>query len=125
MKFLLDENFPKAAITMLEERGHEWFDPRDTDLKGSDDRVLVEEALRTDAVILTTDRDYYHTLRHEFPEHRGLVVFALKQPNRAAILDRLEWFLDNIAPASLPGRAFQLRDRTWVSQPPIEGEETG
>jgi len=57
MKFLLDENFPKAAAELLERFGHDSYDPRGTELEGSEDSVLVEEAQRLDAVILTTDRD--------------------------------------------------------------------
>jgi hypothetical protein len=35
MKFFLDENFPKAAVGMLEEMGHEVFDLRGTDREES------------------------------------------------------------------------------------------
>jgi predicted nuclease of predicted toxin-antitoxin system len=53
MKFLLDENFPKAAAELLKGLGHDSHDPRGTELEGSEDSVLVEEARRLDAVILT------------------------------------------------------------------------
>lgn len=84
MTFFFDENFPKAASELLERFGHEWTDPRGTDLEGVNDSVLVEEAQKNSAVILTTDRDFYHTIRHQYPSHSGLIVIALKQPNRAA-----------------------------------------
>ena len=119
MKFLLDENFPKAATTILEHFGHEWHDPRGTDLEGSDDSNLLEVAQASGAVILTTDRDFYHTLRHQYPNHAGLVVIALKQPNRTAILKRLQWLLETIDAEQFPGRAFQLRDKSWMAQPPL------
>ncbi len=119
MRFLLDENFPKAAAGFLEDNGHTWFDVRGTEFEGKDDSELVEEAQRQDAIILTTDRDFYHTLRHQYPNHAGLVVIALRTPNRQAILDRLEWILNNVTAEDFPGRAFQLRDHTWVAQPPL------
>ena len=119
MNFLLDENFPKAATELLEKLGHDTFDPRGTALEGSEDSVLVEEARRRDAVILTTDRDFFHTLRHQYPDHAGLVVIALRKPNRAAILQRLEWLLDNVNPDDFEGRAFQLRDQKWVALPAL------
>ena len=50
----------------------------------------------------------------------GVIVIALRQPCRAAILNRLEWFLRNVPEGAWAGRAFQLRDKTWVAQPPIE-----
>ena len=119
MKFLLDENFPKAAAEILGKLGHETIDPRGTELEGSDDSVLVEEAPRLNAVILTTDRDFFHTVRHQYPDHAGVVVIALKKPNRAAILERLDWILSHISEGEFPRRAFQLRDRKWVAIPPL------
>jgi predicted nuclease of predicted toxin-antitoxin system len=119
MKFLLDENFPKTAANFLGDHGHECFDVRGTELEGQDDAALVEEAQRREAIILTTDRDFYHTLRHQYPDHAGVVVIALKQPNRQSILERLKWVLANVREDAYSGRAFQLRDRTWVAQPPL------
>lgn len=49
----------------------------------------------------------------------GVVVIALKQPNRQTILERLKWLLANVREDDFSGRAFQLRDRTWVAQPPL------
>jgi len=103
---------------LIERFGHDWIDSR-TELQGVDDSVLVEEAQKRSAVILTTDRDFFHTLRHQYPSHAGLVVIALKQPNRCAILERLEWLLENVEADQIPHRAFQLRDKTWVAQPPL------
>ena len=62
MRFLLDENFPKAAGDLLRVKGHEVFDPRGTRLEGASDNHIVEEACRLGAVILTTDRDFFHTI---------------------------------------------------------------
>ena len=126
MKFLLDENFPKAAGEILKRRGHEVYDFRGIGELGADDSVLVEMAREIGAVILTTDRDYFHTLPQQFPDHAGVIVIAIKQPNRAAILERLEWLLQHVGEDHLSGRAIQLRDRTWVARPPLpESSEEG
>ncbi len=119
MKFFFDENFPKAATVVLDSLGHQYFDPRGTEFEGNPDEALLVEAHRIDAVFLTTDRDFFHTLRHEFPDHAGIIVIALKKPNRQAIIDRLIWLLENVDEDHLRGRAFQLRDRTWLARPPI------
>jgi len=119
MKFFFDENFPKAAKELLLGRGHECYDPRGTSLEGAADFQIVEEAQRMGAVILTTDRDFFHTLSYQYPDHHGIVVIALKQPSRAAILKRLSWFLDSIDEGHLQARAFQLRDHTWVARPSL------
>jgi predicted nuclease of predicted toxin-antitoxin system len=120
MIFLLDENFPKAAGEVLKKFGHECFDFRGTTSEGADDDQVVQMAKERKAVILTTDRDFYHTLQLQYPDHCGVVVVALKQPNRAAILKRMEWFIRNIPEDQWRGRSFQLRDKTWASKPPLE-----
>ncbi len=108
MKFFFDENFPKAAKELLLDRGHECYDPRGTSLEGVADSVIVEKAQRMNAVILAADRDFFHTLGYLYPDHSGIIVIALKQPSRTAILGRLSWFLDFIDEDHLPARAFQL-----------------
>lgn len=119
MTFLLDENFPKSASDLLQANGHECVDIRGTELEGANDTTLIEEAQKRNAVILSTDRDFYHTLRLQYPDHAGLIVIALRKPNRQAILERLAWLLENVAADQFPKRAFQLRDSTCAAQPPL------
>ena len=54
-------------------------------------------------------RDFYHTMPLLHPNHAGIVVVALRQPNRAAINGRLKWFMENIE-EPLANRVFVLRD---------------
>ncbi|MEI6712631.1 MAG: DUF5615 family PIN-like protein [Verrucomicrobiota bacterium] len=119
MIFLLDENFPKSATAFLRSLSHEVYDLRDLGLAGSADDIVVHKALELGAVILSTDRDFFHTLGHQYPTHLGVIVIALKTPGRTAILSRLEWFLNHVATEQWAGRAFQLRDSTWLAKPPI------
>lgn len=119
MNFYLDENFPENAWEFLEERGHTCHDPRGTDLQGAADSKLIEEAAKLGAIFLTTDRDFFHTLRHTHPDHAGLIVIALKQPSRSAMIDRLKWLLKRVPSDDLRCRAFQLRDHAWVAHPPL------
>jgi predicted nuclease of predicted toxin-antitoxin system len=121
MKFLLDENFPKAAVVLLRSSGHEVFDIRGTDDEGMEDDALFRKAQVARAVLLTTDRDFFHTVPHLYDEHCGVVVIALRQPNRAAILSRLEWALSTITESDFPNRVFQFRDKTWLAYPSIGG----
>jgi hypothetical protein len=46
-------------------------------------------------------------------------VIALRQPNRSAILERLEWILSQVEDHQFPNRVFQLRERSWLAYPPI------
>jgi predicted nuclease of predicted toxin-antitoxin system len=62
MKFFLDENFPKAAVGMLLNAGHEVFDLRGTDREGARDAEIFAEAQGHGAIFLTTGRDFFHTI---------------------------------------------------------------
>lgn len=120
MNFLLDENFPKAAGPILEGAGHQVFDFRRVGVIGSPDERIMEMAVTKQAAILSTDRDFFHTLGRQYEDHYGIVVVALRQPTRHSIIGRLEWFLENVGVGELVGRTFQLRDKTWMVYPPLE-----
>lgn len=120
MKFLLDENFPRAGGEYLENLGFEVLYARSECGQGAPDSDLMAFAVQSESVVLTTDRDFFHTLAISHPHHSGVIAIALRQPSRSLIVARLGWFLDNISLDLLPGRAFQLRDQTWVCHPSIE-----
>ena len=81
MKFLLDENFPLAAASFIESCGHEAILFGDVCDFGDDDEKVFSAAQRLGATILTSDRDFYHTMPLLHPEHAGIVVVALRQPS--------------------------------------------
>ena len=112
MRFILDENFPRSAVDLIEECGHEAILFDDVCEFGADDEVVFSEAQRLGATILTSDRDFYHTVPLIHPIHAGIVVVALRQPNRAAIHARLKWFMENID-EPLDNRVFILRDYSY------------
>jgi predicted nuclease of predicted toxin-antitoxin system len=120
MRFFLDENFPKAARALLAGEGHESIDIRGTEKEGADDNELFLMAQDSRAVFLTTDKDFFHTVRHLYPRHGGVVVIALHQPNRERILARLSWLLAHRSANEIEGRAFLLRDASCVVYPPLE-----
>jgi len=117
MRFFLDENFPKSASDLLNRHKHEILDIRGTQDQGADDATIFDLAQEQQAVFLTTDRDFFHTIPHLYEHHFGVVVIALRQPNRHNILGKLEWFLQHSGNDSLENKIFQLRDRTYVVYP--------
>ena len=90
MNFLLDENFPKSAHPYLTQRQHGCIDVRDCLPQGADDMTVFQLAQERRSVFLTTDKDFYHTIPFFYPSHYGVVVVSLHQPNRNAILQRLQ-----------------------------------
>ena len=109
MRFLLDENFPCSAAELLVSCGHEAIPFLEVCKYGDDDESVFAAAQRLGAVLLTSDRDFYHTMPLLHPVHSGIVVVALRQPNRAAILSRVKWLLTNID-GPIANRVFILRD---------------
>ena len=120
MRFLLDENFPKAVIPVLEAMGHEVEDFRVVGKIGAPDEDIVRLAKARSALILTTDRDFFPTLGRGLSEPCGIIVVAVKQPTRAAIVSRIEWFIEHVGLHRAAGRVFQLRDRAWMVYPPFD-----
>lgn len=62
-------------------------------MEGASDIELFGCAQEKSAILLTTDRDFFHTVPTLFDTHHGVIVIALRQPSRAAILSKLEWLL--------------------------------
>jgi predicted nuclease of predicted toxin-antitoxin system len=62
MNFFLDENIPKKAAIILKESGHTVFDIRGTSKEGIPDSEILRMAKNEKAILLTTDKDFFHTL---------------------------------------------------------------
>lgn len=119
MKFLLDENFPKSVKAILEDLNHDVLDIREINGEGTPDSEIMELAVKENAVVITTDRDFFHTLAATRESHPGIIVIALKQATRKKLHDKVLWLLKEIDPTQIPGRAFQLRDNSWRVYPPL------
>ena len=111
---MLDENFPKSVIPLLLEGGHEVIELRSLGLLGASDALIAGRAIDAGAVILTTDRDFFHTVPNTFGEHPGVVILpvpsagellapssggGVMHPLRASIRSR-------------PKAAFRIPDKT-------------
>lgn len=114
MNFFLDENFPKAAITVLESKGHTVFDIRATEYEGSDDNTIFKMAQKEKAIFLTTDKDFYHTIPTTHENHCGVIVIALHQPNRFNILEKLEYILEKYDLSKIDSKVLLLRDTHYT-----------
>lgn len=113
---LLDENFPLSTRSFLESRG--WFvlDVRGTSREGCDDKTLFAWAQENQALLLTTDKDFFHTIPLIFPRHHGILVIALKRPNSMAILLKLQNAWDHVIQAGFENQAFLLTDSRIFSR---------
>jgi predicted nuclease of predicted toxin-antitoxin system len=114
MIFFLDENFPKSAGKYLLSLGHEIIDIRATSKEGLSDNKIFELAQNHKAIFLTTDRDFFHTIPHLFENHYGVIVIALRQPNRQSIINKLVWTIENLDLFNFSNKIVLLRDRHYT-----------
>jgi predicted nuclease of predicted toxin-antitoxin system len=111
MKFFLDENFPKKVTSVLEQLGHTVFDIRGTSQEGISDTEIFSLAKKVKAIFLTSDKDFYHTIHLTEKPHYGIIVIALRQPNSNAILEKINWVLDNIEKFSFNDECLLITDK--------------
>ncbi|MGE5679816.1 MAG: DUF5615 family PIN-like protein [Bacillota bacterium] len=114
MKFFLDENFPKSSGNLLLELGHEAFDIRGTEHEGADDEMIFTFAQQKEAIFLTTDRDFFHTIPYLHSKHFGIIVFNFSQPNRFNIREKLELVLKNIDLENFDSKVLLLTDTRYT-----------
>ena len=110
MNYFLDENFPKIATRILEEKGHYVYDIRGTKNEGLDDPDIFKICIEKKALFLTTDKDYYHTIHLTNKPHFGIVVIALSKPNSKLILEKLIWFLENFEYQDNKNKCYLILD---------------
>lgn len=107
MKFFLDENFPRTAMAFLESAGHSAAHALQHFPPGTADAILFAHAQEQQAVFVSTDKDFFHTIPLAFERHCGAIVITLRKPNRVDLLRRLADAL-----AQLGER--ELKDTTWL-----------
>jgi hypothetical protein len=117
MNFLADQNFPRTCEPLLKGFGHDLCDLVYDPNIGLSDHWLFGEAQKLKAVFLTTDKDFFHTIPWLFSEHAGAIVVNLRQPNRAQILQKLEWALEFLKSHPIENHVLLLRDnRAYYSK---------
>jgi predicted nuclease of predicted toxin-antitoxin system len=114
MIFVLDENFPGAALSLLTKYGHTGHSVLEFTATGTDDLKVFDVAQTQQAVLVTTDKDFYHTIPLLFSEHHGVVVIALHQPNREKLLRRPEWAMRWMKQGDIRGRVLLVTDQQHV-----------
>jgi hypothetical protein len=89
MRFLANENFPGAAVTILESAGHDVIWIR-TAVPGASDTEVLAWAARDARVLLTFDKDFGELARAStLPATCGVVLFRIPMPNPVDVGRRL------------------------------------
>jgi predicted nuclease of predicted toxin-antitoxin system len=114
MIFFLDENMPKSVGLFLQSLNHSTYDVRGTEFEGSTDRDLFTLVQEKQAIFITTDRDFYHTIPMLNPEHYGIIVISLRQPNGRLILEKVQAALPILQTRSLQNSCLLLTDQKMI-----------
>lgn len=110
MKFFLDENFPRPAIGQLVSVGHSAVHALEVFSPGTEDETLFVHAQEKEAVFITTDKDFFHTVPLAFENHHGVIVITLRRPNRLGLLKRLSDALNTLGKRTLENSVWLVTD---------------
>ncbi len=110
MKFFVDENIPLSCVKFLTSSGYTVFDVRNSTDEGLEDRDLFILAQKENALFVTTDKDFFHTIPRSVGNHFGIIVIALRQPNHTAITEKLIWAINNFDLSNMRNKVILLRD---------------
>jgi predicted nuclease of predicted toxin-antitoxin system len=113
MKVFVDENIPLTRVLELRRVGHDVLDIRGTNDEGISDELLLKRACEEGRLLITTDRDFA-SFRDR--EHYGILIIALRKPNRQKINKRVVEAMDQFSVDQWPGLLVVMRDRamsTW------------
>ncbi|MBN2011267.1 DUF5615 family PIN-like protein [candidate division KSB1 bacterium] len=97
----------------LESRGHKVIDIRSTIYEGSDDLFIFDMAQKQHAIFLTTDKDFFHTIPNLYAQHYGIIVIAVRQPNRRSIVNKLLFALNHFDLSQFNSKVLILRDNSY------------
>jgi predicted nuclease of predicted toxin-antitoxin system len=109
MKVFVDENIPLTSVLELRRVGHDVLDIRGTNDEGISDELLLKRACEEGRLLITTDRDFA-SFRDR--EHYGILIIALRKPNRQKINKRVVEAMDQFSVDQWPGLLVVMRDRT-------------
>jgi predicted nuclease of predicted toxin-antitoxin system len=117
MRFLADENFPRASVELLRDAGHDVAAIAE-DSPGIQDSAVLVRAAAEHRVILTFDRDYGELIyRIGLPPPPGLLYLRYSPPDPSEPAYRL-LSLMKLAGFSLAGK-YTVVERERVRQRPF------
>jgi len=114
MNFFLDENVPLSVNKYLASKGHNSYTTRGTEKEGASDTTIFTLAQEKEAILITTDKDFFHTIPFLFNSHHGIIVINLQQPNSKNITEKAIWFLDHFDLSESSNKVVLLKDKTYT-----------
>lgn len=94
MRFLIDEDLPRATDRLLRQYGHEAIDVRDIGLRGATDAEIVAYAQKHELCLLSGDIGFADIRNYPPVKYSGIAILRLPaKATSATILTVLQSFL--------------------------------
>jgi predicted nuclease of predicted toxin-antitoxin system len=104
LDFLVDENLPLSAASILREQGHRARHVRHIGMRGARDEALFSEAQERSWIIVTRDLGFGNLLDYPPGTHAGIVILRLPSTFTAKQINGvLESFVSSVEPDTLRG----------------------
>jgi predicted nuclease of predicted toxin-antitoxin system len=122
VRFFLDANMPRSAVSALTQLGHEVEFSRDIGMANDRDEAIAARARETQAVLVTRDLDFADVRRYPPEQYAGIVVLRLPDDAIAPdIVNVVERFAGNPAFTSqLAGRLAVVDESRVRFRPPLQ-----
>ncbi len=113
LKFLSDENFPKAIDDLLIKEGYNVKKVS----SGSTDKQVSKTAKSESRTILTFDKHFLNKKLFPPKKHTGIIVFNITPPLISTTFSLLSKLLKEIAPSKFKERLFVISPFKFISYP--------
>ena len=123
MKFKLDENMPRRAVTLLSECGHEVATVADEGLSGSEDPLVAQTAAQEGRMVVTLDRRFADIRLYPPGHHPGIIVFRLPDQSSALVQTALRSFLEQHDVEDMVGRIVVVESGLLRVRRPVPESE--
>ncbi|MFN8443407.1 MAG: DUF5615 family PIN-like protein [Caldilineaceae bacterium] len=89
MKFLLDMNLRRGFRNLLLKEGHSCRHVGDIRMSRASDTAIIEEARKSQEVIITFDLDFGHLLAFSGESTPSVIIFRTRNTDLSGMLSRL------------------------------------
>lgn len=90
LRFKLDENIPKRALSALRELGHDVESAESEGMAGAYDQAVLEACTAEERLLVTLDLDFADIREYPPGSHRGIWVLRPARQTFAALLGLIE-----------------------------------
>lgn len=90
LRFKLDENIPKRALTDLREQGHDVESAESEGMAGAEDQAILAACAVEERLLVTLDLDFADIREYSPGSHRGIWVLRPARQTVAAVLALIE-----------------------------------